>query len=260
MNGILLVWFSSVKFNRFILGNDKFAFNTLSSENDVLIEKYRAVTIISLNRPDRKNALSKTMLNGLATAIRNFDMDATSSVGILCGIGGNFSIGYDLDELRNVVESKGNILENITVRWWPLIHNGCTIIYNLLNETFFQFEQNLTDKPMICCISGYCLSLAFELALMCDIRFVEENSVMQLSNRMLGIPLVNGGSQRLAKLISLSRALDLTLTGREIRATEAHEIGLASCVVTEGSCKNLFIFCSTKTGKSIRCRVFCRSW
>lgn len=98
----------------------------------------------------------------------------------------------------------------------------------------------MTEKPIICCISGYCLSLALELALMCDIRIVEEGAVMQFSNRQFGIPLVNGGVQRLAQLVGVSRATDITLTGREIKAKEAQEIGLASCVVTDGSCE-LFI-------------------
>lgn len=101
----------------------------------------------------------------------------------------------------------------------------------------FQLEQNLTEKPMICCISGYCLSLALELALMCDIRFIEERAVVQFSNRPLGIPLVNGGAQRMAQLVGTSRAIDLTVTGREIKAKEAHEIGLASSIVPDGTSK-----------------------
>lgn len=90
---------------------------------------------------------------------------------------------------------------------------------------------------MICCISGYCLSLALELALMCDIRIVEESAAMQFSNRQLGIPLLNGGTQRLVQLVGISRAADLTLTGREFDANEAHKIGLTSYVVKDGTCK-----------------------
>lgn len=72
---------------------------------------------------------------------------------------------------------------------------------------------------------------------MCDIRLVEDSAVMQFSNRQLGIPLLNGGPQRLAQLIGGSRAADLIVTGREIKAAEANEIGLANYTVTDGSCK-----------------------
>lgn len=72
---------------------------------------------------------------------------------------------------------------------------------------------------------------------MCDIRFAEESAVMQFSNRQLGLPLVNGGVQRLAQLVGVSRAADLTLSGRVIKGKEANEIGLTSNVVTDGTCK-----------------------
>lgn len=104
----------------------------------------------------------------------------------------------------------------------------------------FQIEKNLTEKPIICNISGYCTSLGLELALLCDVRYMEENALLQFSNRQLGIPLVNGGPQRLAKLIGASRAADWLLTGREINANEAKEIGFVSCVLDDGACKAIF--------------------
>lgn len=82
---------------------------------EVLTEKYRGVTLISLNRPDKRNALSKSMLKALAEAVQAFDRDETSSVGILSGIGGNFSVGYDLDEISAAIDGEENILENLTV-------------------------------------------------------------------------------------------------------------------------------------------------
>lgn len=172
------------------------------------------------------------MLSGLADAIRNFDSDPNSSVAVLCGVGGNFSVGYDLDELSAASRNEEDILENITVGWsmhWSTKRE--------IQSSFSQITQNLTEKPIICGISGYCLSLALELALMCDIRFAEESAVMQFSNRQLGLPLVNGGVQRLAQLVGVSRAADLTLSGREIKAKEAHEIGLISNVTIDGTCK-----------------------
>lgn len=89
---------------------------------------------------------------------------------------------------------------------------------------------------------------------MCDIRIVEESAVMQFSNRQLGIPLVNDGVQRLAQLVGVSRATDITLTGREVNAKEAQEIGLASCVITDGSCK-LFSWSTQMNGRNFNWSV-----
>lgn len=102
---------------KLISGNTRTSLSSesLKSETNILTEKYRNVTIISLNRPDEKNALNKSMLRELAAAIRTFDNDPNSSAGILCGIGGNFSVGYDLNELSAAIQNNENILENITV-------------------------------------------------------------------------------------------------------------------------------------------------
>lgn len=85
---------------------------------------------------------------------------------------------------------------------------------------------------------------------MCDIRFVEESAVLQFSNRQLGIPLVNGGSQRLTQLVGVSRAIDLALTGREIKAKEAYDFGLASSIRPDGTCES-FAFVQQKIKKII---------
>lgn len=92
-----------------------------------------------------------------------------------------------------------------------------------------------TKKPLIAAINGYCVGGGLELALMCDLRVVEENSVLGFFNRRFGVPLVDGGCARLAHLIGLSRALDLVLTGRHVTAHEASDMGLANRVVAIGS-------------------------
>lgn len=102
-------------FSQQIAGNQRLSNESLQSKADIYSEKYRAVTLISLNRPDKQNALNKSMLSGLAGAIRDFDSDPNSSVAILCGVGGNFSVGYDLDELSAAARNGEDILENITV-------------------------------------------------------------------------------------------------------------------------------------------------
>jgi enoyl-CoA hydratase/carnithine racemase len=93
----------------------------------------------------------------------------------------------------------------------------------------------MIKKPMIAAVSGYCVAGGLELALLCDLRVMECDSIMGFYNRRFGVPLVDGGTVRLAPLIGLSRALDLVLTGRQITAKEALEIGLANRVVATGT-------------------------
>uniref|UniRef100_A0A1Q3F3C6 Putative enoyl-coa hydratase n=1 Tax=Culex tarsalis TaxID=7177 RepID=A0A1Q3F3C6_CULTA len=185
------------------------------AEPVILVEKQGSVTMIGLNRPHVRNAISIETGRALTTAIEQFENDETASVGVLHGIGGSFCSGYDLSEmttpdlnLQSVVLQRGGVL-------------GPT-------------RRNFR-KPVVCAVSGYCVAGGLELALMCDLRVVEEQAVMGFYNRRFGIPLVDGGSVRLAALIGMSRALDLVLTGRGVRAKEALEIGLANRVVAVGT-------------------------
>lgn len=91
---------------------------------------------------------------------------------------------------------------------------------------------------MVCGISGYCIANGLELALMCDLRVVEEDASMGFFNRRFGVPLMDAGTVRLPALIGMSRALDLILTGRFVSAKEAFEMGLANRIVAPGTCKS----------------------
>lgn len=91
------------------------------------------------------------------------------------------------------------------------------------------------SKPMICAINGYCVANGFELALLCDLRVMEESAIIGFFNRRFGVPLIDGGTVRLPAIIGLSRALDLILTGRSVAAKEAFEIGLANRIVATGT-------------------------
>jgi enoyl-CoA hydratase/carnithine racemase len=95
--------------------------------------------------------------------------------------------------------------------------------------------RRIIKKPLIGAISGYCVAGGLELALLCDLRVMETDAVMGFYNRRFGVPLVDGGTVRLAPMIGLSRALDLVLTGRQISSKEALEIGLANRVVATGT-------------------------
>lgn len=131
------------------------------------------------------------------------------------GTGGNFCAGYDLKELSENKDAVGTFL--------------------LRSEGAMGPTRRFIKKPLICAISGYCVAGGLELALMCDLRVMENDAVLGFYNRRFGVPLIDGATIRLAPLIGLSRALDLVLTGRQVRSKEALEIGLANRVVDCGT-------------------------
>lgn len=95
--------------------------------------------------------------------------------------------------------------------------------------------RRLIKKPMVCSISGFCIANGLELALMCDLRVIEDDAILGFFNRRFGIPLMDGGTVRLPAMIGLSRALDLVLTGKYVFAKEAFEIGIANRIVAPGT-------------------------
>lgn len=188
---------------------------TKPEEPSILVEKEGNITFIGLNKPHKRNAIDSEMGRQLTIAIEAFEQDTTASVGVLHGLGGSFCSGYDLSELANPEVKPQSVV----------LQKG-----GVMGPTRRNFK-----KPMICAISGYCVAGGMELALMCDLRVMEELAVMGFYNRRFGVPLVDGGSVRLPALIGISRAMDLVLTGRGVRAKEALEIGLVNRVVAVGT-------------------------
>ena len=178
----------------------------------VRVERGGAVTTIVLDRPERRNAVDRSAAHELAEAFRAFDADPTARVAVLWGAGGTFCAGADL---KAIATAAGNRLE--ADGDGPM---GPT--------------RMLVSKPTIAAVSGHAVAGGLELALWCDLRVVEEDAVMGVFCRRWGVPLVDGGTVRLPRLIGLSRALDLILTGRAVDAREAERIGLANRIVPTG--------------------------
>ena len=178
----------------------------------VRVERAGAVTTIVLDRPERRNAVDRSAAHELAEAFRAFDADTTARVAVLWGANGTFCAGADL---KAIATATGNRLE--ADGDGPM---GPT--------------RMLVSKPTIAAVSGHAVAGGLELALWCDLRVVEEDAVMGVFCRRWGVPLVDGGTVRLPRLIGLSRALDLILTGRAVDAREAERIGLANRVVPAG--------------------------
>ncbi|XP_034174079.2 putative enoyl-CoA hydratase isoform X2 [Osmia lignaria lignaria] len=186
----------------------------IQKEQNIMINYYDKITTIGISRPEKKNCLNTVTAQELSEELDKFDNDENSVVAVLHGVGGNFCSGYDLEEIAQ---------------------------YNGKNEEILpQFGSlgnriELSKKPLIAAIDGYALGVGFELALMCDLRVMEESAMLGFVNRRFGIPILSGGTVRLPALIGYSRAMDLILTGRIIGAKEAFSWGLINRYTCEGT-------------------------
>jgi enoyl-CoA hydratase len=178
----------------------------------VRIEKNPPVWTVILDRPEARNAVDRPTAEALVAAFREFEQDAAARVAVLWGDGGTFCAGADLKAIGG---ERGNRVD-------------------AAGDGPMGPSRLLLSKPTIAAIAGHAVAGGLELALWCDLRVVEEPAVLGVFCRRWGVPLIDGGTVRLPRLIGLSRALDLILTGRAVSAAEALAIGLANRVVPAG--------------------------
>lgn len=183
------------------------------NEKSIIVNKTGNITLIAINRPEKKNALDTATTKLLCDALDEFEKDDNAVVGVLYGIGGNFCAGFDLHEIAN---SEGN--ENKLPQFGALAS-----------------RNELTSKPLVASLNGYAAGFGLELALMCDVRVIEETAVIGFLNRRFGIPILCGGTVRLPAVIGYARAMDMILTGKSITGEEAFNIGLATKLTTCGT-------------------------
>jgi enoyl-CoA hydratase/carnithine racemase len=170
------------------------------------------LAIVTINRPDVRNAVDRPTAGALADAFRRFEADDALAVAILTGAGGCFCAGADL---KAVASERGN---RVTPDGdGPL---GCT--------------RMLLRKPVIAAVEGYAVAGGLELALWCDLRVAARDAVFGVFCRRWGVPLVDGGTIRLPRLVGMSNAMDMILTGRGVTGDEALRMGLANRVVEPG--------------------------
>jgi len=179
-------------------------------------EQQGAVVTVVIDRPEVRNAIDRATAYALAGAFRRFDAEPSAAVAVLCGAGDTFCAGADL---KAVAGGSGSVApRNLTGEGdGPL---GPT--------------RMLLDKPVIAAVNGYAVAGGLELALWCDLRIAEEGAIFGCFERRWGVPLVDGGTWRLPRIVGFGRALDLMLTGRAVTAAEALTIGLATRVVPAG--------------------------
>jgi enoyl-CoA hydratase len=170
------------------------------------------VAIVTIDRPERRNAVDAEAAAALAAAFHRFDSDPELAVAILTGSGGTFCAGADL----------------------KAIAEGRSLIVSEEGDGPMGPTRMQLGKPVIAAIEGHAVAGGLELALWCDLRVASRDAVLGVFNRRFGVPLIDLGTVRLPRLIGQSRALDLILTGRAIGAEEAHSIGLVNRLVEPG--------------------------
>jgi enoyl-CoA hydratase len=181
----------------------------------VRIDRRGPVTTVILNRPDVRNAVDRATATALADAFRAFEADESASVAVLWGDGGTFCSGADL---HAVGTERGNRVE--TGGDGPM---GPT--------------RMRLSKPVIAAVEGFAVAGGLELALWCDLRVAADDATFGVFCRRWGVPLIDGGTVRLPRLIGSGRALDLILTGRAVPAGEALDIGLVNRLVPAGTAR-----------------------
>lgn len=184
--------------------------------SNILISREGPVTIVAINRPERRNAVDFATARALFDAFTAFESDAEASVAVLTGASGAFCAGADLKALAAGEGGKR-------------VEPGGVGTFAPMGPSRLRLS-----KPVIAAIEGHAVAGGAELALWCDLRVMAETAVFGIYCRRFGVPLIDLGTVRLPRLIGHSRAMDLILTGRPVDAAEAHAIGLANRVAPHG--------------------------
>lgn len=187
--------------------------------SDVLFDAQEPVALISLNRPAKRNAVHRPMAEQLRAAFERFEADEALRVAVLHGVGGHFCAGADLAAvgdplLRNELDPEGG-------GGGPMGPSRMAL-----------------SKPLIAAVSGYAVAGGLELALLADLRVAEADATLGVFCRRWGVPLIDGGTVRLPRIVGMGRALDLILTGRPVGAEEALVMGLVNRVTPVGGALN----------------------
>ena len=179
----------------------------------LIIDHDGPVTTVTINRPQARNAVNSETALELRAAFKAFDADDEQSIAILTGVEGAFCAGYDLKSVAQ---------------------GGARVIWKPTDEGPMGPTRMLLSKPVIAAVEGYAVAGGPELALWCDMRVASATAVFGVYCRRWGVPLIDGGTVRLPRLIGHSRALDMIMTGRGVEAEEALQFGLANRLVPAG--------------------------
>jgi enoyl-CoA hydratase len=180
--------------------------------DEVTYERVGAAAVLTIDRPERRNAVDGPTAEKLTEGYRAFEADDDARVLVLTGAGGiSFCAGADLKAIDTFAERLD-------------LHDGP-----------LGFTRLTPSKPTVAAIEGWCLAGGLELALWCDLRIASEGSTLGFPERRWGVPLIDGGTQRLPRIVGMGRAMDMILTGRMVPVDEAHAMGLVNQVVSKGA-------------------------
>ena len=187
----------------------------MASNDLVHVDQRGSTLVVTINRPAVRNCVDRPTADALASAFRAFDSDDALSVAVLTGAEGHFCAGADLKAVasgdvarRNRIDAEGD---------------------GPMGPSRLQLS-----KPVIAAVEGHCVAGGLELAAWCDLRVADPSAVFGVFCRRFGVPLIDGGTVRLPRLIGLSHAMDMILTGRPVAADEAHRMGLVNRLVASG--------------------------
>ena len=211
--------------------------NTLPTTHPVKVTRHGDVTLVTLDRPDVRNAVDAATARQLHAAFLAFDADKSARVAVFHGANGHFCAGWDLqagarmlaqnhDDGQAEAEQAGagqSVLTNL-----PFTPQETTALGPMGPSRL------LLSKPVIAAVSGAAVAGGMELALWCDMRVMEQDAYFGVYCRRFGVPLIDGGTVRLPRLIGMGHAMDLILTGRKVEAAEALQMGLCNRVVPTG--------------------------
>ena len=179
-----------------------------AAKDPVLYERRGVAAVLTINRPEARNAVNGAVASALLDGYRRFEADGDAKILILTGAGEDaFCAGADLKAIDTVRDRA---------------------------EGPLGFTRLTPTKPTIAAVSGWCVAGGIELALWCDLRIAAEGSTFGCFERRFGVPLIDGGTQRLPRIVGLGRALEIMMTGRPVPVDEAHRIGLVNEVVPRG--------------------------
>ncbi len=195
----------------------------------VRTEHVGPVTVVTLDRPEVRNAVDADTARALHSAFLAFDADASASVAVFHGAHGHFCAGWDLQRGAQLALEPGAAAALSQMDFEP----GDASPLGLMGPS-----RLLLSKPVIAAVSGAAVAGGMELALWCDMRVMEDDAYFGVYCRRFGVPLIDGGTVRLPRLIGMGHAMDLILTGRKVVAAEALSMGLCNRVVPEGQARD----------------------
>lgn len=194
----------------------------------VHVEKLGPVTVVTLGRPDVRNAVDAETARALHNAFVAFDADQEACVAVFHGANGHFCAGWDLQFGARMAQRDGGAAVLSQLDFTP----GERAPLGPMGPS-----RLLLSKPVIAAVSGAAVAGGMELALWCDMRVMEEDAYFGVYCRRFGVPLIDGGTVRLPRLVGMGHAMDLILTGRKVEADEALRMGLANRVVPKGQAR-----------------------